>query len=227
MTEDETHAKIMAATGAALAVEGYADLTMRDVARRAPVSKSTLHYRYDTKEGLLTAFLKFNGEQVRAALDALADRPPVERIVGIVELSLTNVADPALADQTLAIVELNAQAARVPAFREVIAADAATLHDHLVAAVEAGIDAGTFRSVDPEAAAHLLATPLDGVALTERVFEQGVVDDLRTALGEILLAGLLAPDVDVSTDWFEHRERVLAAIPTSEGAADDRGEGLP
>lgn len=59
----------MTATAEALAESGYADLTTRDVADRVDVSKSTLHYRYDTKEGLLTAWLRYNAENVAALFD--------------------------------------------------------------------------------------------------------------------------------------------------------------
>jgi AcrR family transcriptional regulator len=190
--------EVMAATAAALADHGYAGLTMQDVADRTELSKSTLHYRHDTKEKLLVAFVEHNAEQTAALFDAHADDPPLERLSGILGATLDALADPERAALTAAYLELHARAERNEAYREAIAAADRDYRAELADAVAAGVEAGVFRAVDPDAVAALLVAVPDSAALHRATLgQEAAVEQLRDALRDVVFDSLLAEDADV------------------------------
>lgn len=195
---DPVHKDIMTATARTLAEHGYADLTTRAVADRVDVSKSTLHYRYDTKEGLLAAFLEHNADEAADLYAEYRDAPPVERIVGILDRNLEILADPPLEGLPPAYLELHARAAHSEAFREAIRDGEQRYRAELVDAIEDGIEAGTFRDVDPAATATLLIAVPDSAGLARHTLgDEDAIDRLRTALNEVVFDALLTEDGDV------------------------------
>jgi AcrR family transcriptional regulator len=141
-SEEPVHADVMEATMRTLADEGYSGFTMRKVAAQTDVSKSTLHYRYDTKEGLLAAFLEFNAGQTAQLLESVADKPPLERLVAILDSNLDAIEEPAIEGLLPAYIELHANAARTEAFRAKIRESEQRYRDELEAIIEAGIEEG-------------------------------------------------------------------------------------
>lgn len=203
-SEDPVHAEVMEATMRTLADEGYSGFTMRKVAARTDVSKSTLHYRYDTKEGLLASFLEYNAASNEALFKSVADKPPLERLVAILDANLDAIEEPEIEGLLPAYLELHANAARTETFRETIWESERRYRDELEAILEAGIEAGTFRDVDPAATATLLIAVPDSAGLTQHTLgDENVVERLRTALNELLFESLLAEDVEIE------RERLL------------------
>lgn len=196
--DDPVHEEVMAATAAALGEHGYTDLTMRAVADRTDVSKSTLHYRYDTKESLITAWLEHNAAGNERLLSEVADLDPLERLVAILDTGLAAIADPYEEGVIEGYLELHARAARNENYREAIARGERTLRSGLVEAIEEGTESGVFREVDPRATATLLIATLDSAGLTRHTLdEEHVIGRLRTALNEVVLESLLAADTDV------------------------------
>lgn len=196
--DDPVHKAVMRATAETLAEAGYAGLTTRAVADRVDVSKSTLHYRYDTKEGLLAAFLRYNNDRAADLYDEYADAPPLERLVGVLDRNLELLADPPLPGLPPAYVELHARAARSEAFREAIGEGDRRYRDELADAIEEGVETGVFRDVDPEATATLLIAVPDSAGLTKHTLgDDAVIDRLRTALNEVVFESLLTDEADV------------------------------
>jgi len=188
----------MQATATALGEHGYADLTTRAVADRVDVSKSTLHYRYDTKEGLLAAFLEYNAANNAELFERHRDDPPLDRLLAVLDRKLDAIEDPAIEGLLPAYVELHARAAHTEAFREAILESEQQYRAELVDVVEDGVAAGVFRDVDPEATATLLIAVPDSAGLTQHTLgHEDVVDRLRTALNELVFDSLLAADADV------------------------------
>jgi len=196
-SEEPVHADVMEATMQTLADEGYSGFTMRKVAAQTDVSKSTLHYRYDTKEGLLAAFLEFNAGQTAQLLESVADKPPLERLVAILDSNLDAIEEPAIEGLLPAYIELHANAARTEAFRAKIRESEQRYRDELEAIIEAGIEEGVFRDVDPAGTATLLIAVPDSAGLTQHTLgDEEVVERLRTALNELLFEALLADGVE-------------------------------
>jgi AcrR family transcriptional regulator len=154
---------IMCATYRALCRHGYADLTMQDIADEWVKSKPALHYHYDTKRGLLLAFLDHLYD---AYTDRVADPKsgaPRDRLDTLLAAAL----DPPRADATrelrTALFEVKARAPHDDAFRRRLERFDRHLHDELRSVVGSGVDEGTFRSgVDPDETATLLATLING-----------------------------------------------------------------
>jgi AcrR family transcriptional regulator len=181
---------IMCATYRALCRHGYANLTMQDIADEWSKSKAALHYHYDTKRGLLLAFLDHLFD---AYTDRVADPGeglPQERLHALVDAAL----DPPRADATrelrTALFEVKAQAPHDDAFRERLERFDAYLRAEIREVVADGVDAGAFADVDPERTATLLVTLVNG-AHSRRVAlgdDADVPDAIRSHIDERLVS---------------------------------------
>jgi AcrR family transcriptional regulator len=192
------HETVMTATADALAEHGFAGVTMRDVAERTDVSKSTLHYRYDTKDELLAAFVGHIADRNAERVAVHAGKPPLERLVGMLDENLAALDDPELASLTAAYLEMHARAERNETLRAAIAEADRRFRRRLAETIEDGIESGVFREVDPDAVAALLVAVPDSAALHRATLgQEAAVEQLRTALREVVFESLLADDADV------------------------------
>ena len=162
---------IMRATFSALCERGYADLTMRHIAEEADCSKASLHYHYDSKQGLMLAFLDHLYEHFIDRVggfdpdteDAPAD--PDARLRAFLDDVLHPPDDgDTVREFRTALLEIQAQSPYDEAFRERIAA----FDDHIYGTVHdlisAGVDAGVYRDdADPDEIAQFVLTVVDGV----------------------------------------------------------------
>lgn len=199
--EDQIHDQVMAATAQALAAHGFAGFTMRDVAERIDASKATLHYRYDTKTGLIATWLEHNERRRHALFAQYADDPPRKRLCGLLETNLDLIESPAIDGLLPAYLELHTRAAHTEQFREVLREGDKRYRAALEECIEAGIEAQVFRSVDPSAAASLLVGVMDGAGLSRHTLgDEAAVSRLRTALDELVLESLLAAGVSLGSE---------------------------
>jgi len=156
----EPEEEIMEATYEALCEHGYADLTVQRIATKLEKSTAAIHYHYDTKDELLVAFLEYLLDGMDEWLKADAEDAPRERLSSLLDSLLPE--EPHDEGFTVAMTDMRAQAPHNEAFREqFVERDAYTL-DVLAAAIEDGIEAGSFREVDPRGAARSLLTIADG-----------------------------------------------------------------
>jgi len=153
---------IMCATYRALCRHGYADLTMQDIADEWAKSKAALHYHYDTKRGLLLAFLDHLFESYTERVADPVEGTPHERLHALLAAAL----DPPRADATrelrTALFEVKAQAPHDDAFRERLERFDSYLQAEIRGVVGAGAEAGVFADVDPDEIATLLVTLVNG-----------------------------------------------------------------
>ena len=198
-TRPEAHDAIMEGVYEALIADGFAALTMQDIADEAGVSKSLLHYHYDTKQDLLVAFLDHLIERGKARAAEHEDDPAPERLRKFVGSALVDNDADDWAFAT-ALLELQAQAPYDDAYRDQLARNEAFMRDHVAAIVREGVERGEFRDVDPDAIARLVLAAVDG-ARTERV----VVDDdtpevVHDALVDHVLADIARDGDDATGD---------------------------
>lgn len=192
MAEDVPE-EIMAATYRALCEHGYAAMTMQDIADRTDVSTAALHYHYDSRRGLLLAFLDHLYEEFTDRVDDPAGDTPAERLLSFLDLVLT---PPERGDRETfgtAILELAAQAPYDDAVRDRLRRFDEFLVDRIREYVAAGVEAGEFRDVDPDDVARFVVTTVDG-ARTKRVAVGGDVDRTRRALRTYVDAHLRVED---------------------------------
>lgn len=191
---DDTREAIMAATYVALCTHGYADLTIAKIGDAFEKSKSLLYHHYDSKDELLLEFLEFVVERFEETI-------PFEK-EGAADDHLNAVLDHVLsvpeADVGFhrAVIELRAQAAHDPAYRDHFTRSDRFFRDRLADLLRAGIEEGTFRDVDPEATATFLHTMLVGALLQHATTDEVVTKALREEVDAYVRDRLLAdPDV--------------------------------
>jgi len=164
---------------------------MQDIADEWEKSKAALHYHYDTKRGLLLAFLEHLFESYTDRVADPQEGTPPERLHALVAAAL----DPPRADTTrelrTALFEVKARAPHDDAFRERLARFDRYLHAEIRAVVGDGVDDGTFADADPAEAATLLVTLVNG-AHSRRVAlgdDGGVPDAIRSYIDTQLVTG--------------------------------------
>lgn len=202
---------IMQATYAALCERGYADLTMRHIAAEADCSKASLHYHFDSKQGLMLAFLDhlyehftdrvggFNPNDATGDLNDATDDP--EDPDAALRAFLDDVLHPPDDGDTVrefrtALLEIKAQSPYDEAFRDRIAA----FDDHIYGTVHdlvaAGIETGVYcEAADPDEVARFALALVDG-AQARHVVAGEDVDALQSAL-ETYLEGFLTREREV------------------------------
>jgi AcrR family transcriptional regulator len=195
-----TREAIMQATYDALAEHGYADLTIQRIGDEFEKSKSLLYHHYDSKDDLLVDFLGFMLEQMEEDVP-FEDQPDAYRQLGF---AFDHVFGETLAEDRRAfigaLVELRSQAAHDDAFRQQFTANERFLRNRLVAIIEAGMEAGIFREVDPDPVADMLLTVLDGTFLRHTTVEDADIDAIHDELDEYVRLRLLADDYDAAGD---------------------------
>lgn len=185
---------IMQATFAALCERGYADLTMRHIAAEADCSKASLHYHFDSKQGLMLAFLDhlyehFTDRVGGFDLDDDGDGP--EDPDAALRTFLDDVLHPPDDGDTVrefrtALLEIKAQSPYDEAFRERIEAFDDHIYETVHDLVEAGIEAALYHDeTDPDEAARFVVALVDG-AQTRHVVAGEEIDVLQSALESYL-----------------------------------------
>lgn len=187
MGTTETRDAILEATRAALREHGYAELSMAKVAAAFDGSQSLIHYHFEDREGLLTAFLARERERFEASLAALPDDPG-ERLDRLVTERIAGLDDPETASLVGAYVGLHGAALESEPLRRELAALDDALHTAFRETVAEGIDRGVFRDRDPETVARLLVAGHDSAFL--RVTLDDSPEVVRDALAETVLADL-------------------------------------
>ncbi|WP_254839049.1 TetR/AcrR family transcriptional regulator [Natronomonas marina] len=191
----ETRERIMDATYRALCEQGYASLTMQDIADECDCSKSLLHYHFDTKEDLLVELLAHLLERFEERVADADTDDPRDQLVELVDMFLfgdERGIEEHRAFHT-ALLELRAQAPHNEAFREQLAENDARVHAAVAAVVERGVDDGTFRNVDAtRAAAHLLAAVQGARIRWVTLGDDAAPQTVREAVVEDAVDGWLA-----------------------------------
>lgn len=191
---------IMRATYCALCERGYADLTMRHIAEEADRSKAALHYHYESKHGLMLAFLDHLFEHFTervGAFDGSIDDPD-QRL----RTFLDDVLHPPNVDNVrefrTALLEIKAQAPYDEAFRDRLEAFDDHIYDTVHDLVAAAIEANVYRDdTDPDEVARFIVTLVDG-AQARHVVAGEDADRIQSTL-ESYLDGHLLATTEVST----------------------------
>lgn len=180
----------MGAVRDALCAHGSADLTMQDIAAEADRSSAALHYHYDTKRELLTAFLEFLRDRVEDRLDDLEDRPPVERLTLLLDHLLDG---PDAEEERLftALATLRAQAPHVESYRRELRTMETALHSFVVEAIVEGVTTDSLSCDHPETTARLLLAATRGARDTRVLLDRdNETEQVREAINTHVLTDL-------------------------------------
>lgn len=187
-------AQIVRATIRCLAHDGYARLTMKNVAREAGVSQGILHYYFRDKRDILAAALETVAADLNrrvAVAQARGSRDPRARLAAVVRACLEVAVE--RREVWTVFIEFWGEMPHDRRLREINAAVYARARAALGALVQDGIRARMFRSVRPADAAAVILALVDGVSL-QLTFEPDAMTAPRaTRLVDAAVARYLAP----------------------------------
>lgn len=188
----ESQTEIMEATSRALCEHGYADLTLQKIADEVDKSRSLLHYHFDTKEELLVAFIDYLLDEFRETMVPPADAPPKRRLQEFLDLFVLEPDEDDRIALHLALLEFRSRGPFNEAYREQLAKSDEVLRETVADILRDGIDAGTFRDVDPDATARMIVAALDGartrqITLDDAEYTSTVRRELQSWIVEPLL----------------------------------------
>lgn len=169
---EDSHEEMMRATYRALCSNGFANLTMQDIADEMGKSRTLLHYHYDTKDELLEAYLDRMIGWLRDRLAASETEHPVDRLAEFIEFF---VIEPGTEPQSFAraILEMRLQAIHNDTFSEKL-----TVHyrENVAAVVDIladGIEAEVFTDIDPAAIGEAIYTAMVGARTYQITLDAG------------------------------------------------------
>ncbi|WP_459194589.1 TetR/AcrR family transcriptional regulator [Halosimplex sp. J119] len=182
--DGDTKEQIILATRRALEKHGYAGLSMAKIAAEFDGSQSTLHYHFDTKAGLIEAYLRYGRRAFEERAASLPDNPEARLdalLDELVELdhyeSLGNMA---------AILEMYGAAERRERLRAELREYDGLARQLVRETIEDGQEAEVFADVDAEAVTWLI------FAVHESAFLREIVDGdsrrLKAALEAFVLS---------------------------------------
>ena len=164
--------EIMEATYRALCENGYAGLTMQDIADESEKSKATLHYHYDTKQELLLVFLDYLLDEFHERIEEIDADDAAEELIEVLTPRDSEVSE----DFRTAMLEMKAQSPYNEGIRGKLVEYETGLEAYLEDVVERGVDEGVFHEdVDAGETADLLVALGNG--LRTRSVTAGKTDD--------------------------------------------------
>lgn len=195
----DTRGRIMQATFATIRKNGFAGLSIQQIASRADLSKSSVYHFFEDKDDLLLAFLDEMLGQFGGPLERLEDdAAPLEVLWAYIDFGLyglTNESVPPVEEMDSQpgrpYVELRSQGTYSEDYRDRFTEVDSSMRDQLTSVLKRGIQEGTFRDIDPERTAEFLLTVLLG-GLFRRATADGVdMDAVRRELEAVIEARVL------------------------------------
>ncbi|WP_181686795.1 TetR/AcrR family transcriptional regulator [Halorhabdus salina] len=187
--DPDGHEEIMRATYRALCEYGYADLTIKRIAKEYGKTTAAIHYHYDTKDDLLLAFLDHILGEYVSALHEVQATDPQERLELLVEKLLMDPRDHH--DLLVALAEMRNQTLHKESFSLRFKETDQYISYLLKTVIEQGISDGVFCDVDPAHVAQTLLMIVNGArARSIYLDEDSIVADARQAADEYLTAQL-------------------------------------
>lgn len=181
----DTRDAILEATGIVLAEHGYAGLSMAKVTEEFDGSQSLIHHYFDSKEGLLAAFVAAERDRVNEQFVDLPDAPG-ERFDALLEM-LVGALESERDDASVTVgtyVELDAAARHHEAVADELREMEALVRAELITTIDRGIREETFAEVDSGAVAELVLAA-NQQAASHRHYSSGT--DLTGALQTLVL----------------------------------------
>ena len=158
--------QIVRATIRCLARQGYARLTMKDLAREAQVSQVILHYYFSDKRAILAAaFRTVTAELNRraAAAQARSARDPRSRLRAVIGACLEAAVEKR--EHWVVFVQFWSEMLHDRELSRINAALYERSRSQLAGLVGEGVRSGAFRAVDPRHAAAVILGVIDGMSL--------------------------------------------------------------
>lgn len=192
LSEAERRAQILVAARETFVSKGYLSARVEDVAARAMLSKGAVYFYFKSKRELFDALVAEDVAVMTRLMDAVAadGRAPLVRLVELGTSYLAHFAG--LEDPPSFFLLMNELAVRDEAVRASMTETHERFVQRIAALIREGIDDGSFRDVDPLAAALVLKAMVDGMAGQFAIGIRPDVARLSTDGIRLILEGLSA-----------------------------------
>ncbi|NBX16733.1 MAG: TetR/AcrR family transcriptional regulator [Proteobacteria bacterium] len=184
----ERKLQIINATIECIARYGYNNFSMQDVARIADVSKGIIHYYFLNKEDLMMAVLDRVAGDIEGLLAGITEKTqdPVEQLRQIMRVCFGIVQQKR--EYYCINMDFWTQINQKEKVRLAVAKHYGKFRNTTAAIVQAGVEAGTFKPIDPLHAASVIIAIVDGISL-QWLFEESSFpyDDMIRTSEEVVL----------------------------------------
>lgn len=190
LSEAERRAQILRAARALFVERGYLSTRVEDVARRARLSKGAVYFYFKSKRELFDALVEEEQAVTLSFLEGAArdQRPAAIKLIELGTSYLDYFAG--LKTPPRFFLLMSEMAIRDEHVRERVNAIHQLFVERLAALIEQGAAEGSFRALDPMAAAMLLKAMVDGLAGQSAIGIRPDVRRLSTDGIRLILEGL-------------------------------------
>ncbi|RRJ31513.1 TetR/AcrR family transcriptional regulator [Halocatena pleomorpha] len=193
----------MEATFRALSEHGYSELRMRDIGEELDVSRSLIHYHYDSKHDLISAFLEYIVEQYEGSVDVTEETDPWSELDRRIDQCLFG---PEFDDgfghweRMRVYHELFSQAQHDERHQEIFNRHYERIRGSITQVIERGIEEEMFRTVNADEIAQLI-TDIIHVARERKISlgQDDAPEQARRAIDTFVLASLVNPEFVVTS----------------------------
>lgn len=193
----DTERAIMEATFRALSKHGYVDLRLRDIGDEFEMTRQLIHYYYDGKHDLISAFLEYVIEQYEGSVAVDESDDPWAELDARIDQCLFGpefASDFDHWDRMRVYHELFSQAQNDDQHREIFNRHYTKIRRSITRVIERGIEQDVFRDVDPENTAQFITDAIH--AARGRRISLGhdeAPEQIRRALDEFVISSLAPP----------------------------------
>ncbi|WP_049987381.1 TetR/AcrR family transcriptional regulator [Halobellus rufus] len=157
-----TREEILAATYRALDKYGYSDLTIQRIGDEFDKSTSLLYYHYENKDELVIETLEYLLDAFETEFTESDVTDPRERLEEFLAQTFATLTE---STRPRTLLELRARAAHDERYRRHFERSDQVFKDYLSELLNAGVESGTFRDLDPQAVSTTILLFLDGALL--------------------------------------------------------------
>lgn len=196
LPEAERREQILRAARSVFVEDGYLSARMDDVARRARLSKGAVYFYFKSKRELFDALVAEDLAVMTGFLDEATQHgsPPLARLVELGTRYLHHFAGLETPPQFFLL--MNEMAIRDESIRARMTETHLRFVDRIADLIREGVAEGSFRDVDPLAAALVLKATVDGMAGQSAIGIRPDAARLSTEGIRLILEGLAAPQRD-------------------------------
>jgi len=165
---EETRGRILDAAVRKFAIAGYDAASVDDICAEAGVSKGAFYHHFPTKQSVFLALMNGWLNMIDVGMEAVHQETIPETLIQMTNLLPGVFA--AAEDRLPMFLEFWLQASRDETIWKAIIAPYRHYQEHFAKLVEAGMDEGSIKSVNPQVAAQVIVSLAVGLVL------QGVLD---------------------------------------------------
>ncbi|MXV61929.1 TetR family transcriptional regulator [Natronorubrum sp. JWXQ-INN-674] len=195
VSSKDTEEVIMEATFRALSKHGYKDLRMRDIGDEMELTRQVIHYHFDGKYDLMSAFLEHIIEQYEGSVEVDGDADPRSELDARIDQCLFGPEFEEFThwDRMKVYHELYTYAQNDGEHRKVFNEHYDRIRGSIVEVVEDGIEQGEFRDVNVDRMGQLI-TDVIHAARGRRISlgHEDAPEEARRAIDEFILDSLYA-----------------------------------